>query len=340
MRASLSFSVLGCVLFASSASALAQTRDAAGAEKLYDDGSKLLEAGDWAGACAKFEQSHALDAAPGTLLNLASCAEHDGKVALAWSRLKDARSLNADTKSDKQRGEIEAFIEASLRRLEPRLPFLTVRVANKPEGLSISRDGTPSAEGVELPVDPGRHVVEVSAPGFGVARREVDVTEGAKLVIEIELSPKATGTPPAPQPEPPPPPAAPEAPQPSEEGLTPLQIAGIAIGSVGVATLLVSIGTGAAALGKESELEELGCSLTQRETLGCSPSQAPLAADLSSEGSTLALASTVTTFVGAGLASGGLLMALLGGRPSASASTGVVPLVGPGYAAITFGGRF
>ena len=37
-----------------------------------------------------------LDAAPGTLLNLASCAEHDGKIALAWSRLKDARSLNLD----------------------------------------------------------------------------------------------------------------------------------------------------------------------------------------------------------------------------------------------------
>jgi hypothetical protein len=339
MRASLTFTVLCCVFFASPATALAQTRDAAGAEKLYDDGSKLLEAGDWAGACAKFEQSHALDAAPGTLLNLASCAEHDGKVALAWSRLKDARSLNADTKSDKQRGEIEAFIDASLRRLEPRLPFLTVRVANKPEGLSISRDGTPSAEGVELPVDPGHHVVEVSAPGFGVARREVDVTEGAKLVIEIELSPKATGAPPPPQPEPPSL-VAPEAPQLSEEGLTPLQIAGIAIGSVGVATLLVSIGTGAAALGKESELEELGCSPTPRETLGCSPSQAPLAADLASEGSTLALASTVTTFVGAGLAGGGLLMALLGGRPSGSSSTGVVPLVGPGHAAITFGGRF
>ena len=79
------------LLSLSTSLAFAQGKDPAGAEKLYDDGVKLLTAGDWPAACAKFEQSFSLDAAPGTLLNLASCAEHDGKIALAWSRLKDAR---------------------------------------------------------------------------------------------------------------------------------------------------------------------------------------------------------------------------------------------------------
>jgi hypothetical protein len=163
------------VALALSNPAFAQSRDPAGAEKLYEDGSKLLKAGDWAAACARFEDSYQLDPAPGTVLNLASCAEHDGKIALAWSRFKDARSLNADTKGDKRREEIERFIAASLARLEPRIPYLTVRVANPPEGLRVTRDGQPTTAGVELPIDPGKHVIAASAPGHAEATREITI---------------------------------------------------------------------------------------------------------------------------------------------------------------------
>ena len=40
-------------------------------------------AGDWPKACAKFDASMQLDPSPSTLLNVAECLEHDGKLARA-----------------------------------------------------------------------------------------------------------------------------------------------------------------------------------------------------------------------------------------------------------------
>ncbi|MBK8937939.1 MAG: carboxypeptidase regulatory-like domain-containing protein [Polyangiaceae bacterium] len=338
--------VWGCACVSFALSGSAQPRDLAGAEKLYDDGSKLVKEGDWAGGCAKLEQSYALDPAPGTLLKLVSCAEHDGKVATAWSRLKDARSLNADTKSEAQRKEMESFIDASIARLTPRLPFVTVRVKPAVTGLVVMRDGQASVEGVELPLDPGRHVIEVSAPGYAAVRREIEAVEGKRSTVEIELLPEAPGA--KPELPTPPQPSGPVPPRPSEPssspsgGLTGLQVAGIVLGGVGVASLGAAIGTGVAALDKESQLNELGCEPTASGTLGCGPAVIGQAEALSSEGSTLALASTVTTFIGAGLAGGGLLMALLGGERSSTEARvpGVRVVGGPGDAGLALWGAF
>lgn len=325
--------------------ALAQGRDPAGAEKLYDDGSKLLAADDWAGACAKFEQSFALDAAPGTLLNLASCAEHDGKIALAWSRLKDARSLNLDTKSETRKKQIESFVAAAIARLEPRLPYLTVKLKATAPGVTVMRDGQPTAIDVELPIDPGKHVIEATAEGMKPLKREVVSVEGARETITLELEPAPKETPPIePKQLPPPPPEtkSPVVPEPSS-GMSPLRIGGIVVGSVGIAALGVTIATGVLALGKQGELDDLGCRELEDGNLGCSPATADKASKLSSSGSTLAIASTVTTFVGVGLVGAGVLMIVLGdSSPETPKATGlrVLPMAGPGHASLWLTGSF
>src|SRR5690349_15880908 len=58
-------------------------RDAAAAEALYRRGRELLSAGNWAEACAKFDASMALNPAASTMLNIARCHEHEGKIAQA-----------------------------------------------------------------------------------------------------------------------------------------------------------------------------------------------------------------------------------------------------------------
>ncbi len=330
--------------------AFSQGRDPAGAEKLYDDGAKLLAGGDWPGACAKFEQSFALDAAPGTLLNLASCAEHDGKLALAWSRLKDARSLNADTKSDKQKKEIESFIANAIKRIEPRLPYLTIRVAGDVPGLVVTRDGQPTAAGVELPVDPGSHVIEASAPGYRTAKKEVSAKEASREIVDLTLEkdttapppPTATAAPTATSAPTAPPPVTPPQPPPGEGGLSPLVIAGIVTGGLGVVTIAISIGTGVAAKSKESDLDALGCTQTSDDALGCPQSVLSQAETLSADGSSLALTSTVTTFVGAALAGTGILLVALGvtsegDKPDTAA---FLPYVGPDGAGLGVRGSF
>lgn len=52
----------------------------------------LVQKGDWAAACPKFEESERLDPGIGTLYHLADCYEHVGRLATAWG-LFDAAQI-------------------------------------------------------------------------------------------------------------------------------------------------------------------------------------------------------------------------------------------------------
>jgi hypothetical protein len=340
----------------------AWARDPAGAEKLYDDGLKLLDAGDWAKACERFEASFVLDPAPGTQLQRAACAEHEGKIALAWSRFKEARALNADTQSKKQRAELQSFIDASIQRLEPRLPYLSVRLVPAVKEATVARDGLASTFDVELPIDPGMHVVEVTAPGYAPARREVKLDEGKHELLEIRLEALVVPSPAAPPPVAASPAAvssgdsaptesspAVRAPasdelaksEPSGGSLSTLSVAGLAIGGVGLASLVASAVTGGLALGKSGEYAEL-CPSSGEGVVCPSNEAANAAATVKSDGEMLATISTATTFAGIGLAGAGVVLFVLGlddDVPSTEAAY-VRPLAGPGVAGVVFGGSF
>lgn len=323
------------VVFGMASSALAQSRDPAGAEKLYADGEKLRDAGDWAAACAKFEGSQVLDPAAGTALQLVACAEREGKLATAWLRLKEARSLNADTKSERTRSEIDAFIQAATARIEPMMPMLRIDVSG-PEKAVIMRNGQPVVEGAELPVDPGKHTIVVSAQGFVDVRRELELGAAQRETLTIELVPvPATGptesSPTAPA-------VSPPAKAQAADGLSAIQVGGIVVAGVGGASLITSLALGIVALDKESKLEAFGCD-ARGEALACDPSSFDEAQQLSSDGATLATVSTVTTFVGAAAVGAGVLMLALGGG-SAEETVAIVPWAGQGRAGLLVGGRF
>jgi hypothetical protein len=136
------------------------------AETLYRQARELSAASNYAEACPKFAESYRLDPATGTLLNLASCHEAQGKVASAWLEFSDAL---IQSRRDRRQSRIK-FAEERLAALEPKLSRLTLVLApevNEPE-LSIALDGVGigrAALGVPTPVDPGKHQVEVKAPG-------------------------------------------------------------------------------------------------------------------------------------------------------------------------------
>ena len=97
--------------------------DPAAAEALFAAGREAMERGDYAAACAKFDESERLDPAPGTLMNLADCNEKRGHLAAAWENWRDARgTLRPD--DDRLR-----VVEARLATLEARLPHLVIELA-------------------------------------------------------------------------------------------------------------------------------------------------------------------------------------------------------------------
>ncbi len=196
--------VAAAIAIASAGDASADSpRDPAAAEALYASGRDLVAAGDWAAGCPKFEASLALDPAASTMLNLARCHEHDGKLALAWADLKRAQVLNRETQGEERRRTLDDVAARHLAAIEPRLPRLRLVVRRPPAGLVVRRDGQemPAATlGEAIPADPGPHVVEATAPGHRPARHAIRLEEGKTLEVAIDLAPGATAEAAAPLP--------------------------------------------------------------------------------------------------------------------------------------------
>lgn len=172
-----------------------------------------MSAGRFVEACTKLEESHQVDPAPGTLLNLADCYERIGRTASAWELFLDVAALAQSA----GRVQHETLARARAGALEPKLSRLRVTVNAPSRGLSVHRDGIvlqPSDWGATFPVDPGQHVIEATAPDkwdFRIMRYvppgAVVVTVDVPLLVEkSKPSPKAPlqTTPQAPSPPPPP----------------------------------------------------------------------------------------------------------------------------------------
>jgi outer membrane protein assembly factor BamD (BamD/ComL family) len=56
------------------------------AESLYQQGRDAAQAQNWELACKKFKESHDREPAPGTLLNLGDCEEHQSKLVAPSAR--------------------------------------------------------------------------------------------------------------------------------------------------------------------------------------------------------------------------------------------------------------
>lgn len=156
--------VLLVMLGAGSAHAQARSGDVAAAEALFDEGRRMSAAGRFAEACARFEASMAVLPRLGVQLNLADCYEHLGKTASAWVAFGEAAALARRIADNR-----EAFARQRKAALVPRLCRVRISVADDPvDGLVVMRDGVPvqaSAFGADVPVDPGMHTVEATAPG-------------------------------------------------------------------------------------------------------------------------------------------------------------------------------
>ncbi len=158
---------------------------AALAEGLFNDGKRLLDAGQVSAACGKFAESQNLDPAPGTLFFLATCHEKEGKLASAWGEYLEVAPQYARVgKSEK-----EQLCKERAAALEPKLSRLTLNMADRPKGLTLTIDGKSLGEGLlgtPLPLDPGEHVLVVSAPGKKSAEQKLSVApSGGTTKVDI-----------------------------------------------------------------------------------------------------------------------------------------------------------
>ncbi len=190
------FALLFALLAASSAGDAQAQVDKPTAEALFAEGRRLMAAGNYAAACPKFAASQRLDPGVGTMLNLADCYEKSGMTASAWAAFREASSAARGSGSR----EREQVARDRADALEKKLARLTIIVdAKDGRDLQVKRDGTaldPAALGGPMPVDPGKHVIEASAPGKQKWTETVDVRPAAQMTLRVpELAANAgTGT--------------------------------------------------------------------------------------------------------------------------------------------------
>lgn len=336
MRRSLAVALV--VLSASTPSlARAQTAtDPAAAEALFKQARQLMAEGKYADACPKLAESQRLDPGTGTLLNLATCYEKNGQIASAWAAYKSAATAAQNT-NELDRARLARTRAAALESKLPTLTIVVPAAADRPD-LAVTRDGEPvgrPAWGTPIPVDPGAHAVQASAPGRKTWEGHAQVDgPGAKTSIEVPaLEADATSpsgaTAPAASTAAPAQPGAPEAPAASNLGSTQRTI-GLILGGVGI----VGVGVGAAfGFVAKSDKDGVGGNCNQ----GVCNQQGLSSLD---SAHTAATVSTIAFAAGGAALVGGALLYFLAPRASSRTGLVVAPSAGAHTAGLELRARF
>jgi tetratricopeptide (TPR) repeat protein len=233
------------------APAVAAPRDpavVARADAAFEEGRELFDQGRFREACEKFELSMQLDPSPGTLLNLGNCYEPQGDLVRALAIFEQAFA-DAQRSDDPRRKEL--WTDAARERianLSRRVPQLTVR--NAPADAEVAIDGTAQRPSGALRINPGRHRIEVRAPGKRPFTQEFDVAVSQRLALNVPPLEADTG------PAAPPPAVAPsEPPPPRDTAASTYGPWPYVLGGTGAALLGTSLVTGLMAKSKANELD-------------------------------------------------------------------------------------
>lgn len=231
------------------------------AKVLFDDAVELGNAGRFAEACQKLEESRKLHDGLGTAFHLAGCWVKIGRTASAYALFGEI-AKRAEDSGQKERAELS---RSRMEALAPKLSRVRIDVASRAGNPEVYRDDVPVPEsdwGKPVAVDRGQHEIRATADGKAPWSAKVDVSEAATIYalsippLGTAMSPKspvvatvAAEPPvrPAPEPKPLPPPAPDRG-----SGHTQRTIA-VVVGGVGVAALAVGILEGAQYLDKNQE---------------------------------------------------------------------------------------
>jgi hypothetical protein len=301
-----------------------EAADKAAAEALFDEGRKLMAAGDFEEACPKLEASQRLDPGVGTMLNLADCHEKSGRTASAWAQFREA--ISAAHKAGSL--EREEIARSRARELESKLSYLTIETW-KGQKVQVTRDGTAVDEAVlgsAIPVDPGEHVISAAAVGKRSWSTTVQVGPTADRVsVAVPILPDeqggASGVAPPAGGEPTPPAT-------TSGSISTQRVLAIATGAVGVVGLGLGVGFGLKAASKWDDAK----SRCTPYPNNCDAQSAHLA-DAAKSSATV---STIAFAVGVAGIAGGLVLWLTAPKHSAERSASLD--IGPG--SVHLRGRF
>jgi tetratricopeptide (TPR) repeat protein len=171
------------VLAVACASRLAAAQDKPEGTRLFDEGRELAKAGRYEEACAKFDDSLALDHAAGTALNYGDCLEKLGQLRKAWRMFDDAATL-----FDRTHDPRAAYARERAAAVDVKLATVVVKVADPTRAelvIRIGEESVPPAAQIVARVEPGEVEVSATAPGRTPFRQRARGVAGQRVIVEI-----------------------------------------------------------------------------------------------------------------------------------------------------------
>jgi hypothetical protein len=170
-------------------------QNAAASEALFQRGVADMQLDKYESACPSLQESYELDPHAGTMFTLAECEAKWGKVATAGAHYADYLGMVARMPQDQRTRHADRCTRARTRIeiLKPQVPHLTLELpSNAPNGFSVMRDGVTLSNvslGIEVPVDPGEHVVVTQVPGGPRNEKRIRLQRGdrERLMLAFTL---------------------------------------------------------------------------------------------------------------------------------------------------------
>jgi hypothetical protein len=321
--------------------ARAQVSDAdkATARDLTIEGFGALDKRDFATAADRFKRADSLYHAPTIALGLARAYVGLGKLLAAQEAYNRVAHETVPPNAPAAFANAVADAQRELAALTPRVPAVIINVKGPTEP-RVTLDGVDvpnAALGVKRPVDPGQHVIKVTAAGFAPSEATFTAAEGKVEGVTVEPKPGAalppttpppTTAPPGPKAPPatppppitPPPPATPD--RAASTGSPQKTIGFIGLG-LGAAGLVAGGVTGGLALSKHASLLKT-----------CLDGHCPKGSEMTNQAAvdsykTMGTISTIGFIAGGALAATGIVLVVT--APKAKPTATLTPVIGLGY---------
>jgi hypothetical protein len=156
------------------------------ARQLFLDAEKDEQAQLWSEALGKLQRVSQVKLTAGVRFHLALCWEHTGKLAMA---LDGYTTAGAQARAENAQ-DVLRLVGTKIAELSLRVPRLTLHVIPDVADTAVTLDGAklqPTTIGTVMPVEPGQHRVEATAPNRPPAAVEFIVREREQRTLEIKL---------------------------------------------------------------------------------------------------------------------------------------------------------
>ncbi|WP_159396823.1 hypothetical protein [Sorangium cellulosum] len=173
----------------------------AAARALAGQGWGHFQAGRYEEALAAFRDAEALVHAPSLLYQAARSCERLGRLIEARSLYQRIVDEPLATSAPRAYQQAQADAKVELAALAPRIPSLEVTVTGSPaSAVELTLDGQRIDPALPVERDPGNYTLVAVAPGQTPVTRTIQLKEGAREQVTLDLTPPPAAAPAADRP--------------------------------------------------------------------------------------------------------------------------------------------